>query len=197
MKQLTTFLSLLALLAFACQPNSEEAESDQATAAAEPEAMETPAAAASSYPADSVAPDGTSYHGLRIDETDAKPLGELPALMAVNAGPAEVKLTGTLDQVCQVKGCWMTMQVAEDQEMRVRFKDYGFFVPKDASGKTAIIEGVASFDTTSVDELRHYAVDGGMSEEEAAKKFTEPELSLNFEATGVIIKDPETTEAGS
>jgi hypothetical protein len=195
MKQLTAFLSLLALLAFACQPDSNEAESD--TLEAEPEAMEEAAAETATFPADSVAPDGSSYHGLRIDETGAQPLAQLPTLLATNEGESPVKLTGTLKDVCKVKGCWMTMQVAEGQEMRVRFKDYGFFVPKDASGKTAIIEGFASYDTTSVEDLRHYAVDGGMSEAEAAQKFTEPEFSLSFEATGVIIKDPETAKAGS
>ena len=45
----------------------------------------------------------------------------------------------------------------------------GFFVPKDCEGKVAYMEGTAFYDTTSVDDLRHYAVDGGMSEEEAAK----------------------------
>lgn len=81
----------------------------------------------------------------------------------------------------------MTMNIGNDKTMQVKFKDYAFFVPKDASGKTVFIEGVAFTDTTSVQELQHYAEDGGKSKEEIAK-ITEPEISVSFEAHGVIIK---------
>jgi hypothetical protein len=101
----------------------------------------------------------------------------------------EVKVEATINETCQVKGCWMTLDMGNDQQMRVSFKDYGFFVPKEgAQGKTAIIEGVAFMDTVSVDVLRHLAEDAGKSEVEIAAINT-PEYSLNFEAHGVIIKD--------
>jgi hypothetical protein len=99
----------------------------------------------------------------------------------------KIKLTGTIADVCQKKGCWMNMNLGDNQIMRVSFKDYGFFVPKDAAGKTVVIEGVAFHDTTSVADLQHYAEDAGKSEEEI-KKITEPEINIEFEANGVIIK---------
>jgi|SRR6218665_2907655 len=99
----------------------------------------------------------------------------------------EVKLTGVIKEVCQKKGCWMTMNIGGDKEMQVRFKDYAFFVPKDASGKTVVVEGVAFTDTTSVAELKHYAEDGGKTKEEIAQ-ITQPEINVSFEANGVIIK---------
>jgi hypothetical protein len=99
----------------------------------------------------------------------------------------KVKLTGTINEVCQKKGCWMTMNIGNDKTMQVKFKDYAFFVPKDASGKTVFLEGVAFTDTTSVAELQHYAEDGGKSKEEITK-ITEPEITISFEANGVIIK---------
>ncbi|MEO0897670.1 MAG: DUF4920 domain-containing protein [Bacteroidota bacterium] len=135
-------------------------------------------------PADSVSPDGMSFHGMRISSNEATPLAEF-AVAGMSEG---VKLSGEVIDVCQAKGCWMTLKKADGTPMRVTFKDYGFFVPKDASGKTAIIEGTAMIDTTSIEELRHYAEDGGMDPEEAAKKYTEPEVSLSFIASGVIIK---------
>ena len=46
----------------------------------------------------------------------------------------EVKLHAPVNAVCQVKGCWMTMGDTTNA-MRVKFKDYGFFVPMDCSGK--------------------------------------------------------------
>ena len=44
----------------------------------------------------------------------------------------ELVFEATIDEVCQMKGCWMTLE--SDQKVRVTFKDYGFFVPKDAGG---------------------------------------------------------------
>lgn len=99
----------------------------------------------------------------------------------------KIKLTGTIVEVCQKKGCWMTMNIGGDRSMRISFKDYGFFVPKDASGKTVIMEGVAFNDTTQIADLRHFAEDAGKTKEEIAK-IMEPEINLGFEANGVIIK---------
>ncbi len=99
----------------------------------------------------------------------------------------QVKLTGTIAEVCQKKGCWMNMNISANQSMKVRFKDYAFFMPKDAAGKTVFIEGWAYNDTIPVNELQHYAEDAGKTKEEIAK-ITEPEISISFEANGVIIK---------
>jgi hypothetical protein len=97
------------------------------------------------------------------------------------------KLTATVDDVCAKKGCWMTLVLDDETTMMVSFKDYEFFVPKDAYGKIATIEGVATIDTISVKEQRHYLEDSDASQEEI-DAITEPEISYAFEATGVIIK---------
>jgi hypothetical protein len=81
----------------------------------------------------------------------------------------------------------MDMDLSEDQSMTVRFKDYGFFVPMNSAGRTAVIEGVAKVDTQSVDWLRHKAEDAGQSEEEIAA-ITEPIVSVTFMADGVILE---------
>ncbi len=120
---------------------------------------------------------------------------QLPAQMNQNQELANIQVEGQVLAACQMKGCWMTMPLADGQEMRVTFKDYGFFVPKDCAGQTAIIQGKAYYDTTSVEDLRHYAVDGGMSEDEAAAKYTEPEVSISFEATGVALKPADKSTA--
>lgn len=99
----------------------------------------------------------------------------------------QVKLTGEINEVCQMKGCWMTVKAGEDTDIRVTFKDYGFFVPKDAAGKTVIFEGEARYETVDVKTLKHYAEDAGKSPEEI-EAITEPETKLTFVATGVEIK---------
>jgi hypothetical protein len=97
-----------------------------------------------------------------------------------------VKISAPIVNVCQKKGCWMNVDLGEGKQMMVRFKDYGFFVPKDADGKIAVMDGVAFREVLSVDMLRHYAEDAGKSKEEI-EKITEPETRLSFEASGVLI----------
>lgn len=101
-----------------------------------------------------------------------------------------VKVRGEVSGVCKKKGCWITL-VSKDpakEEMFVKFKDYGFFMPKDIEGKTVVMEGKAFKETTSVDELRHYAEDNGESQD-AIAKITEPKVELKFLASGVILED--------
>lgn len=97
-----------------------------------------------------------------------------------------VKVSGEVESVCQAAGCWMKIKLADGKTMRVTFKDYGFFVPKDISGKTVIFEGIPSIKTTSVAELQHYAEDAGKSKEEIAK-IKEPKTELTFLAEGVLV----------
>ena len=80
----------------------------------------------------------------------------------------------------------MTLSTNNNDAMMVRFKDYGFFVPKDIGGKDVIIEGQAYATEVSVEELRHYAEDAGKSKEEIMA-ITEPEKQYAFLATGVRV----------
>ncbi len=97
-----------------------------------------------------------------------------------------MKIRGKVEEVCQEKGCWMTMIMADGQAMRITFKDYKFFVPKDLSGKEVIVDGYAYVDTTSVKQLQHYAKDGGKSEAEIAA-IVSPKPGISFEAKGVAV----------
>ena len=103
-------------------------------------------------------------------------------------GNFEGKIAGEIKEVCTKKGCWLTMDLPNGESMRVTFKDYGFFVPTTSQGYPIILEGVAVLTETDVETLRHYAEDGGMSEEEVAA-ITEPKREITFEAVGVVIKD--------
>ncbi|WP_440069905.1 DUF4920 domain-containing protein [Tenacibaculum discolor] len=98
-----------------------------------------------------------------------------------------IKFTSTINEVCKKKGCWMKLDLGEEQESMVRFKDYGFFMPLNADNKEVIVNGKAFVTEISVDELQHYAKDAGKSEEEIAK-ITEPKYTYAFEADGVLMK---------
>ena len=97
-----------------------------------------------------------------------------------------IKVIGTVESVCQKKGCWLKMNVGDGETMMVRFYDYGFFLPKDCEGKKIVLEGSVTKTVTSVDELRHYAEDAGKSKEEI-EEIKEVEKSISFEATGVLL----------
>ena len=101
---------------------------------------------------------------------------------------SKVKIEGEILSSCPMKGCWMKISVEKDTVL-VRFKDYGFFVPKNGiEGKSTIINGKLSVDTLSIAQLQHYAEDAGKSKKEIAL-ITKPEVTISFLADGVLIKE--------
>lgn len=128
----------------------------------------------------------TTYYGDLIDDKNILKISESKKEIS-SSGKVRAKIQGEILATCAKKGCWMDLKVDNDTLM-VRFKDYGFFVPKEGvEGKTAIISGEIFYDTLSVELLRHYAEDAGKSSEEI-NLIVEPEYTLAFTAHGVIIK---------
>lgn len=125
-------------------------------------------------------------YGAEITVENAIAVSEIPALLE-KQDSVEIKVVGKIGECCQKKGCWMKVPISESQEMLVRFKDYGFFVPMDSEGKEIVMEGKVKKEIIPVAQLRHYAEDAGKSKEEI-EKITEDEVKISFMATGVIIK---------
>ena len=108
--------------------------------------------------------------------------------LAQNGEVNNIVLEGEITQTCAKKGRWMDVKVSEQDTLMVRFKDYGFFVPKEGvEGLRTVVKGKAKMDTISVEMLRHYAEDAGDSEEEILK-IMEPKYVLEFIADGVLIE---------
>jgi len=130
---------------------------------------------------------GFAFYGAKIDASDAISYDEM-LLKVKDQDTLKVKVKGTIENICQVKGCWMNIVSEKEgsESMFVKFKDYGFFMPLDAMGQEAIMNGKAYREITTVDQLRHYAEDEGQSAEEIAA-ITEPITELKFMADGVII----------
>lgn len=134
--------------------------------------------------------ESSRYFGEQITEDGAIPfetlLGEIDEIDSLPA-----KIQGTVETVCQTKGCWMNLVAnnEEGQMMKVTFKDYGFFMPKDIAGRQVIVDGYVYREITSVDDLRHFAEDEGLPQEEI-ERITEPKEELKFLAHGVILLDP-------
>lgn len=102
----------------------------------------------------------------------------------------ELSFEGKVNSVCKSKGCWMELGFPEEENVMVKFKDYGFFVPKDIEEKKVLIHGKAYIAEVSVEEQRHYAEDNGKSEAEVAEIIL-PKRTLSFIADGVLIKKTE------
>lgn len=99
-----------------------------------------------------------------------------------------IKFSAPIKEVCKSKGCWMKLDLGNEKESFVNFKDYGFFMPMNADGREVIVNGKAFVKVTTVDELQHFAKDAGNSEKEISK-ITEPKYTLAFEADGVLMKE--------
>lgn len=99
----------------------------------------------------------------------------------------EVKFASTIKEVCQKKGCWMQLELPEENSAFVKFKDYGFFMPLNSAKSNVIVNGKAFVSVESVDELRHYAKDAGKTQA-AIDSIVDPETTYSFLADGVLLQ---------
>jgi hypothetical protein len=115
--------------------------------------------------------------------TFGKPLtGLAPAALSdVLAKPEDgrqVRLEGTIEKVCQNKGCWLELK-QQASSVHVTFENYGFFVPKDSIGKPVVLEGRVIVKEPDPDRVVHVKSEGA-GEAAGAK--------VSIEATGVEIR---------
>jgi hypothetical protein len=187
MKRTLLALTAAAALFTACQQQTPTETAAQAPTAESAEEAHAEAEAEARGGADGKATADGKIYGAEVTEAGAQPISALPTVLG-QQDSAKVKLVGQITDVCQAKGCWMKLQTADGKEMRVRFKDYAFFVPKDAKGKTVVVDGWAHREEISVADQQHYAKDAGKSDKEVAA-ITKPEQQLTFMADGVLIKN--------
>lgn len=91
------------------------------------------------------------------------------ALAAVLATPdkfadKEIVVDAHVRASCTRKGCWMELAPDGDAAsagVRVFFKDYAFFVPPDAKGKRARVQGTLKVRVVTPDEVAHMESEGG------------------------------------
>jgi hypothetical protein len=98
----------------------------------------------------------------------------------------DVLVRGRISDVCQKRGCWVVLSEG-DSHVRIRFKDYGFFVPKDCSGSQAYVEGRVQVETLSEEQARHYeneSRDGDPSEVHGEQRV------VGFTASGLRLLSP-------
>ena len=127
------------------------------------------------------------YYGEKISGDKAISGSQLLALMQ-DKDSVWVTMKSKIVSNCQKSGCWMDLDMGNDEVVKVSFKDYAFVIPIESQGKTATVEGFAKKELISVELLQHYAEDAGKTPEEIAA-ITEEEYIYTFEAKGVIIEE--------
>ncbi len=135
-------------------------------------------------------PNELSTFGVWVDESN---VGSSKDMMlqyeSLSSGDTlQTKFMGKVLEVCQAKGCWMKVELTDGRETMVRFKDYGFFMPKDIAGKNVVVDGIAFVEEMSIDDQKHYAKDAGANHEDLTK-ITSTKKTYAFEANGVLIKN--------
>jgi Domain of unknown function (DUF4920) len=96
------------------------------------------------------------------------------------------KITAKVTEVCLEKGCWMKVEKGNGETIMVRFKDYGFFMPKNIVGQTVVLEGEAKEKEVSVKQQQHLAEDAGKTKAEISK-IKEVKKETQFIAKGVLV----------
>jgi hypothetical protein len=132
--------------------------------------------------ADSSAPRAGQLYGSELRIGQATPLSQVVA-EPERFADEPVLLHGKLVDVCQRRGCWTILRDG-DAQVRVRFEDYGFFVPTNSQGALAWVEGTAQVTLLSESDARHYESERIAGEPEKIKG---PQREVGFEATGVRI----------
>lgn len=175
MRRVLALLCLLCVLSTGCRRHDENHADEVAP---ESEAHSPPAGVV----VDEGCPhqvDGQCSHdadkGSKVEKALApglfgKPLGKSPEvpLAEVLSKPErfhekQVRVEGHVTRACSRKGCWMELAVnssADAPRCRVTFENYGFFVPKDAAGSRARLEGRVQVTQVKPEAVQHYESEG-------------------------------------
>ena len=139
-----------------------------------------------STPAD-IKPGEANFYGATFN-TEGEPVPLAQAIKEAGDKQGPYKVEATIEKVCQKKGCWFTLQ-SEDVAMpiRVKMKDYAFFVPRNATGMPAVLEGTLEQVTVPQETAQHYADDEATATGEPAREIEGPQESWEFTASAVQI----------
>ncbi len=118
-------------------------------------------------------------------ETSSNAVSVTEAMTNTEMHNKEIIVSGEAVDVCQKKGCWLVVSDGASQ-MRVTFKDYGFFVPTDISGKVTL-QGVVLTEELPEETAKHYAEESKGEDPDAIEG---PQKVITMVATGVVFYGP-------
>jgi hypothetical protein len=134
-------------------------------------ACESKSPPSTSAPSAPVQATNTVKLGAPIRGAERVPLATI-AKDAAKYAKAPVTTEGRVTAVCQAMGCWMEITDAAS-EAHIKMSGHRFFIPKNASGRRAVVEGTVLAKP-----------DNGECEQEA-EQATGKTVKVELEATGV------------
>lgn len=128
-------------------------------------------------------------YGQSFSEEGAVPVQAIVAEREAYLGQS-VKIEGTVAEVCQMQGCWLTLQTGEGNNIRIMVArkesgDYAFTVPNDISGRRVVVQGTLAEETVLEGTQRHLAEDAGREVDEDTLT---PIAELQLTAQGVLVE---------
>ena len=176
----------------------QAAPGDGAAPAAEGAALAQSQPSAGAPAAGATGPDGrplplaagqTGHYGAAFTvTTPAVPLSQ--ALQTCVGTGQACLVDATVERVCQVSGCWFTVAAPDVQAtVRIRMKDYAFFVPRNIVGARSTFEGTLTLEDVPEQEAQHYADDEAAAGGER-RVVDGPERTYAFMITGVRVTMP-------
>lgn len=121
------------------------------------------------------------HFGAAFALKDAKPLATV--LAAAKDVKEPIQVSGTVDSVCQKKGCWLVVKDG-DAQARILMKDHSFTAPLDCKGKNVVVEGTLESRTFTEAQVKHLEKDAGKDPTSVAGERVEYVLT----ATGLELK---------
>jgi hypothetical protein len=142
-----------------------------------------------SYVANAQPPKGKAkpgdWYGSKVKTDNAVDIADITSKLDTGKS-IDVKIKAKVLDVCPKKGCWVSLYVNDSTKAFVKMKDYAFFLPTAAKGKTIVLEGTAKLTETSVAELKHYAEDAKKPQAEI-DAITQPQREIRLLASGITV----------
>ena len=125
-------------------------------------------------------------YGEVVDSTQAVKATDLQQKM-LGIRTINLTISGKVEDVCKAEGCWMKLDLGEENRLLVRMKNRSFSVDDEVQGKYAFVKGTVHYDTISVENLQKHAKEDGESDS-VISSLTVPEINLVMEALGVMTR---------
>lgn len=149
-----------------------------------PAAVKAPAAVAESKV--------VANYGAAINRTDVETVAVDKVLASPETYNGKVmRITGKVGQVCQEKGCWMTVVAPETKKyIFIKFQDppEGRLIPLTAPEHEVLLEGTFTIAQMKEASARHFAEGMGATDEEL-QKIVGPQTAYIVRNVGVRIYD--------
>jgi hypothetical protein len=170
-----------------CSKSEEHAEHGAAHGDEHGEATKAAAAAApAKIDRETVDADGIVRRGTL---TAAAPLTVTEATQkAAELDGKSVKISGTVESVCQPMGCWFVMKGDAGETIRVSSKGHNVFMPKSSAGRVAVAEGDLTVRTLSKEQAQHFEDEKELKAGETRKVFDADVKELSLALVGVELR---------